>query len=81
MYAIEPLQRFSRSANMIGTKLSVGGPNICINPYVRSAFFLRDTLVQALRVAKMTRRFGLRKCRVVGAETPTIPSDLQETCP
>jgi hypothetical protein len=35
------------------------------NPRFSSAFFLSDRLVQALRVAKMTRRLGLYRCRVM----------------
>ena len=42
------------------------GPDLWIeNPRFWRAFFLSDRLVQALRAAKMTRRLGLFRCRVI----------------
>ncbi|WP_208351312.1 imm11 family protein [Pseudaestuariivita rosea] len=41
------------------------GVDLWIDPKVRHAFFLTNPLVQALKDAKLTRRFGLRKCRVL----------------
>ncbi len=51
--------------DMAVTKIALDGPDLWIDPKVRSAFFLSDPLVQALKAAKLTRRFGLRKCRVI----------------
>lgn len=41
------------------------GPDIWIDTRMVRAFFLSDRLVQALKAAKLTRSFGLRRCRVV----------------
>lgn len=47
------------------TKVALDGPDLWVDPWVWDAFFLSDPLVQALKAAKLTRRFGLRKCRVI----------------
>ena len=47
------------------TKTAMVGPDLWVDPDLRNAFFLSDPLVQALKAAKLTRRFGLRKCRVI----------------
>ncbi|MEM7320163.1 MAG: DUF1629 domain-containing protein [Pseudomonadota bacterium] len=44
---------------------ALSGPDIWIDTQVRDAFFLSDALVQALRKAKVSRRFMLRKCTVL----------------
>ncbi len=44
---------------------ALSGADLWIDPKMRNAFFLSDRLVQALKDAKLTRRFGLRKCRLV----------------
>ena len=49
------------------TSAALDGPDLWIDPKMKDAFFLSDRLVQALKAAKLTRRFGLRKCRVVKA--------------
>ncbi|HWE18248.1 MAG TPA: hypothetical protein VG758_13870 [Hyphomicrobiaceae bacterium] len=38
--------------------------DLWMDPKVWKAFFLSDRLVQALKSAKLTRRLGLRRCRV-----------------
>ena len=40
-------------------------PDVWVEQNIESAFFLSDPLVQALRAAKVTRNFTLRKCRVI----------------
>jgi len=40
------------------------GVDIWLDSEIRNAVFLSDALVQALKAAKLTRRFGLRKCVV-----------------
>ncbi len=44
---------------------ALSGADLWIDPKMRNAFFLSDRLVQALKDAKLTRRFGLSKCRLV----------------
>ncbi|WP_171181452.1 imm11 family protein [Ruegeria sp. HKCCD8929] len=44
---------------------SLSGPDLWIDPQMRDAFFLSDALAQALRAAKVSRPFKLRKCVVV----------------
>jgi hypothetical protein len=54
-------------------KSALEGVDLWIDPSLLDIFFMSDALVQALKVAKLTRRFGLRKCRVVAqpvGETP-----------
>lgn len=40
------------------------GPDLSIEENFDSAFFLSDRLVQALKAEKLTRRLGLRRCRI-----------------
>lgn len=47
------------------TPTALNGPDLWVDPDLWDAFFLSDPLVQALKAAKLTRRFGLRKCRVI----------------
>jgi len=47
--------------------VALSGPDLWIDPLVHDAFFLSDRLAQALRAAKVSRPFGLRRCRVVHA--------------
>ncbi|RBW45407.1 hypothetical protein DS901_04075 [Loktanella sp. D2R18] len=54
-------------------KSALEGVGLWIDPSLLDIFFMSDALVQALKAAKLTRRFGLRKCRVVAqpvGETP-----------
>jgi len=51
--------------DMAVTKAALVGPDLWIDPLVRKALFLSDPLAQALKAAKLTRPFGLRKCRVI----------------
>ena len=44
---------------------ALGGPALWADLLVWCAFFLSDDLVQSLRAAKLTRRWGLRRCRVI----------------
>ena len=46
-------------------KIALEGPDLWLDPSVPSTFFLSDDLVQALKKAKLTRRFKLKKCRIV----------------
>ncbi|NSX55455.1 imm11 family protein [Parasulfitobacter algicola] len=41
------------------------GVDLWMDQRVKDAFFLSDPLVKALKAAKLTRRFGLRKCRIL----------------
>lgn len=41
------------------------GPDLWIDPRVRSAFFLSDRLARALQAAKLARWWGLFRCRVL----------------
>ena len=41
------------------------GADIWLDPKLRGGLFLSDRLVQALREAKLTRRFGLSRCKVM----------------
>ncbi|KCV81347.1 hypothetical protein ATO10_13124 [Actibacterium atlanticum] len=44
---------------------ALDGPDMWIDPYLWNAVFMSDPLVQALKAAKLTRRFNLRKCLIV----------------
>ncbi|WP_170561007.1 hypothetical protein [Ruegeria atlantica] len=44
---------------------ALDGPDIWIDTQMRHAFFVSDPLAQALRVAKVSRPFKLRKCIVL----------------
>ncbi len=55
----------SEDDNIAVTKIAMDGPDLWADPDLRNAFFPSDTLVQALKAAKLTRRFGLQKCRVI----------------
>ena len=46
-------------------KSALNGPDLWLDPSVPKKFFLSDDLVQALKKAKLTRRFKLKKCRIV----------------
>lgn len=46
------------------TSAALSGVDLWMEPRVREAIFFSDRLVKALRANKMTRRLGLRKCRV-----------------
>ncbi|WP_136660301.1 hypothetical protein [Nitratireductor sp. XY-223] len=41
------------------------GVDLWIDPRVRNAIFLSDRLVEALKAATLTKRLGLRRCRVL----------------
>ena len=51
--------------NIAVNKLALEGVDLWIDPSLLRIFFLSHALVQALKAAKLTRRFGLRKCRIV----------------
>jgi hypothetical protein len=44
------------------------GSDIWIDPLFFNGFFLSDALVKALKKAKCTSGFALKKCQVVGTE-------------
>ena len=44
---------------------ALDGPDLWMVPQMRDAFFVSHALAQALRVAKVSRPFKLRKCVVV----------------
>jgi hypothetical protein len=44
---------------------ALDGPDIWIDIRLRNSFFLSDRLAKALKAAKLTRSFGLRRCRVL----------------
>ena len=44
---------------------ALDGPDLWMDPQMRDAFFVSHALAQALRVAKVSRPFKLRKCVVV----------------
>ncbi|WP_170784788.1 hypothetical protein [Ruegeria lacuscaerulensis] len=46
---------------------ALGGPDLWTDPQLHRSLFLSDRLVKALRAAKLTRRFGLSKCKVISA--------------
>ncbi len=54
-----------RDGDMAVDRMALAGPDLWIDPLVRDAFFLSDSLAQALMAAKLARRFGLFRCRVV----------------
>lgn len=43
------------------------GLDMWADPQLHRSLFLSDRLVKALRAAKLTRRFGLSKCKVISA--------------
>jgi len=47
------------------TSAALRGVDLWMEARVREAIFFSDRLVKALRAGKMTRRLGLRKCRVI----------------
>ena len=47
------------------TAKALDGVDLWMDPMVWKAFFLSDRLVKALKSAKLTRRMGLRRCRVI----------------
>jgi hypothetical protein len=47
------------------TPRALDGVDLWMDPRVRHAFFLSDRLVMALKSAKLARRLGLRRCRVI----------------
>lgn len=47
------------------TKTALEGPDLWVDPQIWGGLFLSNPLVQALKSAKLTRPFGLRKCRVI----------------
>ncbi|MBI1494643.1 imm11 family protein [Halocynthiibacter styelae] len=47
------------------TVTSVAGADLWLDSEIRNTVFLSDALVQALKAAKLTRRFGLRTCVVL----------------
>ncbi|WP_170772414.1 hypothetical protein [Ruegeria lacuscaerulensis] len=46
---------------------ALDGSDLWIDPLLHRSLFLSDRLVKALRAAKLTRRFGLSKCKVIPA--------------
>ena len=66
----EPTGYWTLPAGIIDGDVAVNegaleGPDLWIDRSLPRMFFLSDALVQELKKAKLTRRFGLRKCRVV----------------
>ena len=47
------------------TKAALEGSNLWIDPQIWGGLFLSDPLVKALKEAKLTRQFKLRKCRMI----------------
>ena len=47
------------------SSLALNPPDVWVEQNIESAFFLSDPLVQALRAAKVTRNFALKKCRIL----------------
>lgn len=47
------------------TAEALQGVDLWADPTLTRSVFLSDRLAKALKAAKLTRRFGLRKCRVV----------------
>jgi len=47
------------------TKTALEGSDLWVDPLVRKALFLSDPLAKALKAAKLTRQFKLRKCRMI----------------
>lgn len=41
------------------------GVDLWLDPSLRSGVFMSDRLAQALKVAKLTKRFGIRRCRIM----------------
>jgi len=44
---------------------ALSGPDLWIDTQFCNAFFLSDRLAQALRAAKVSRPFGLLRCRII----------------
>lgn len=59
------LPSLPRDGDIAVDRTALDGPDLWVDPLLRDAFFLSDRLVQALKRAKLTRRFGLFRCRVV----------------
>ena len=47
--------------------VALTGPDIWIDPSIVNCFFLSESLGNALKAAKIARRFELKKCRVIEA--------------
>lgn len=54
-----------RDGDLTVDQTALAGPDLWVDPRVRTAFFLSDRLAQALKAAKLARNFGLFRCRVV----------------
>jgi hypothetical protein len=64
---VRTLPLVPRDGDMAVVRETLAGPDLWIDPLVRDAFILSDHLVQALKAAKLARRFGLFRFRVVPA--------------
>ncbi|WP_170789773.1 hypothetical protein [Ruegeria lacuscaerulensis] len=53
--------------DFVVSDVALGGPDLWVDPQLHWSLFLSDRLVKALRAAKLTRRFGLSKCKVIPA--------------
>jgi len=47
------------------TKIALEKPDLWVDPQIRESLFLSDPLAKALKEAKLTRQFKLRKCRMI----------------
>ncbi|MCB1510936.1 MAG: hypothetical protein KDJ36_08525 [Hyphomicrobiaceae bacterium] len=67
-YRTDPLWTLSLAPEDGDVALSPGatqGVDLWMEPKIRDAFFLSRNLVTALRAAKLTKRLGLTRCRVI----------------
>jgi hypothetical protein len=54
-----------RDGDIAVDQTALAGSDLCIDPCLHDAFILSDCLAQALEAAKLARKFGLFRCRVV----------------
>ncbi len=54
-----------KDGQLVVTADALVGPDIWVDPKIKSLFFLSDALAQALKEAGVAKPFGLKKCRIV----------------
>ena len=56
---------YPKDDQLVLSPAALEGVDLWMDPRLWEGLFLSDRLVSALRAAKLTRRFGLKKCRVI----------------
>jgi hypothetical protein len=61
---------YAKDSDIAVSQSALEGVDFWVDTRIRKSLFFSDRLAKALKAAKLTRTFGLRKCRVVRSPEP-----------